>query len=711
MKQIFFVAPTGFGTGLTSVCMGLVRALDKQGLSVGFCKPIAQHRGKSTDNDPSLLFASHILGRAPEPPLTLEYAQNKMASGAVEQLLEDVVSLCQRGGAGVDILIVEGLVPLAKSPFIQRLNMQIASSLDADIILVAARNQLSEEELSQQISVTASFYRSASEDKVVGCILNKVGASRNQAAAYVALEQNPASPSASNEDLSKLEIFTSEKIHFLGQIKFDPALLAPRVVDVANSLGCTPINNNGDMQRRITEFNVCARTVPNMLHVLKAGSLIVTPGDREDIILVACLAALNGVHLAGLLLTGGYIPDKTLLGLCQVAFNTGLPVLTCNTDTYRTAQNLERLNLDVPADDFQRIEQVISVVADNILVEPILKRANRIKPSRLSPAAFRHQLVQRASSEPKRIVLPEGEEIRTIQAAIICAQKGIAEPVLLGNPEVISRLAASLSLTLPADLEIIDPEKVREEYVQPLTELRKPKSLAPARAREMLEDTVMLGTVMLACDQVDGLVSGAIHTTANTLRPALSLIKNHSSSKLVSSVFFMCLPEQVLVYGDCAVNPDPNAEQLADIAIQSGDSARTFGIEPRIAMISYSTGRSGMGADVDKVREATRIAREQRPDLIIDGPLQYDAASDPGVARQKAPDSPVAGKATVFVFPDLNTGNTTYKAVQRSANVVSIGPMLQGLRKPVNDLSRGALVEDIVYTIALTAIQAQITGV
>lgn len=714
MKQIFFVAPTGFGTGLTSVCMGLVRALDKQGLSVGFCKPIAQHRGKPTDKDPSLLFAGHILGRAPEQPLSLDYAQNKLAAGEVEQLLEDVVSLCQRGGSGVDILVVEGLVPLPKSPFIQRLNMQIASSLDSDIILVAAPNQLSAAELSQQIGVTANFYRSGSDDKVVGCILNKVGAPQDQASAYVAMpyvamEQAPAS-TPKVEDLSQLEIFTSEKVRFLGQIRFDPVLLAPRVMDIAGSLGCTPITANPDLTRRITEFNVCARTVPNMLHILKAGSLVVTPGDRDDIVLVTCLAALNGVHLAGLLLTGGYQPEQKLLDLCKVAFETGLPVLTCDTDTYRTAQNLERLNLDVPADDFQRIEQVISAVAEDILVEPILNRANRIKPSRLSPAAFRHQLVQRASSDLKRIVLPEGEEIRTIQAAIICAQKGIAKPVLLGNPDVISRIAASLSLALPPALEIIQPDEVRDTYVEPLMELRKHKALAQARAREMLEDSVMLGTVMLARDEVDGLVSGAIHTTANTIRPALSLIKTHPDSKLVSSIFFMCLPEQVLVYGDCAVNPDPNAEQLADIAIQSGDSARAFGIEPRIAMISYSTGSSGMGVDVDKVREATRIARERRPDLLIDGPLQYDAASDPGVARQKAPDSTVAGKATVFVFPDLNTGNTTYKAVQRSANVVSIGPMLQGLRKPVNDLSRGALVEDIVYTIALTAIQAQTTG-
>ena len=706
MKQVFFVAPTGFGTGLTSVCLGLVRALDKQGLSVGFCKPIAQHGGSASDQDPSLLFARQLLGRAPEPPLSLDYAQSKLAAGALEQLLEDVVSLCQRCGEGVDILVVEGLVPLAKSPFIQRLNIQIASALDSDIILVAAKNQLSDAELSQQIGVTANFYRSGSEDKVIGCILNKVGAPQDLAA-VVATEEPPSGQGLPPEDLAGLEIFTRGKVNLLGQIRFNPLFLAPRVLDIAHNLHCRSINDKADLGRRVTEVAVCARTLHNMLHTLKAGSLLVTPGDREDVVLVACLAALNGVQLAGILLTGGYVPDSRLLQLCQVALDTGLPLLLCNSDTYRTAQQLERLNQDVPADDVQRIEQVIAGVADALVMAPVLARAQRIKPSRLSPAAFRHQLVQRAGRDLKRIVLPEGEEIRTIQAAIICAQKGIARPLLLGNPDNIRRIADSLSLSLPAGVDILPPEAVRDRYVEPLMDLRRHKGLARAAARELLEDTVVLGTMMLALNEVDGLVSGAIHTTANTIRPALQLIKTRSDCQLVSSVFFMCLPEQVLVYGDCAVNPDPNAEELADIAIQSGDSARAFGIEPRIAMISYSTGSSGIGVDVDKVREATRIARERRPDLVIDGPLQYDAASDAEVARQKAPHSQVAGKATVFVFPDLNTGNTTYKAVQRSANVVSIGPMLQGLRKPVNDLSRGALVEDIVYTIALTAIQAQ----
>ncbi|MBF3103728.1 phosphate acetyltransferase, partial [Pseudomonas aeruginosa] len=292
------------------------------------------------------------------------------------------------------------------------------------------------------------------------------------------------------------------------------------------------------------------------------------------------------------------------------------------------------------------------------------------------------------------------------QAAAICQARGIARCVLLAKPDEVQAVAQAQGIVLPEGLEIIDPDLVRQRYVEPMVELRKGKGLNAPMAEQQLEDSVVLATMMLALDEVDGLVSGAIHTTASTIRPALQLIKTAPGYNLVSSVFFMLLPDQVLVYGDCAVNPDPSASDLAEIAVQSAASAQAFGIPARVAMISYSTGDSGSGVDVDKVREATRLAREQRPDLLIDGPLQYDAAAIASVGRQKAPNSPVAGQATVFIFPDLNTGNTTYKAVQRSADCVSVGPMLQGLRKPVNDLSRGALVEDIVYTIALTAIQA-----
>ncbi len=335
-------------------------------------------------------------------------------------------------------------------------------------------------------------------------------------------------------------------------------------------------------------------------------------------------------------------------------------------------------------------------------IDILLKKSG----ARMSPAQFRVNMMESARKANKRIVLPEGAEPRTVQAAAICHEKGIARCVLLAPREEVEAVAKERHINLPDTLEIIDPASLVEQYVGPMCELRKSKGLTPEQAREQLQDTVVLGTMMMAQNDVDGLVSGAVHTTANTIRPALQLIKTAPGASLVSSVFFMLLPNQVLVYGDCAVNPEPTAEQLADIAIQSADSAKAFGIEPKVAMISYSTGTSGAGPAVEKVAEATKIAQEKRPDLAIDGPLQYDAATVPSVAKSKAPDSKVAGQATVLIFPDLNTGNCTYKAVQRNANVLSVGPMLQGLRKPVNDLSRGALVDDIVYTVALTAIQS-----
>ncbi|HUH57098.1 MAG TPA: phosphate acetyltransferase, partial [Pseudomonadales bacterium] len=450
-----------------------------------------------------------------------------------------------------------------------------------------------------------------------------------------------------------------------------------------------------------------ARTLGNMINSLRPNTLVVTPGDRYDIIVAAAMAASNGVPLAGMLLTNGITPAENLIELCRGALENGAPIIQTSMDTYTTAQQLIQMDTQVAMDDSDRVQLIMETISENLNIEALMEQLGQPHASRLSPAAFRYQIVEKARSANKRIVLPEGEEPRTIQAAAICQSRGIANCVLLGNPERIQLVAQANEVELPAGLQIIDPNEVRHKYIAGMVELRKHKQLTEPMAAAQLEDNTVLGTMMLALNEVNGLVAGAIQTTANTIRPAMQLIKTAPTARLVSSVFFMGLPDQVLVYGDCAVNPDPNAEELADIAIQSAESALAMGITPRIAMLSYSTGVSGSGADVEKVRAATQRVKELRPDLIVDGPLQYDAATTLSVAKSKAPNSPVAGQATVLIFPDLNTGNTTYKAVQRSANVISIGPMLQGLAKPVNDLSRGALIEDIVYTIALTAIQAQ----
>ena len=380
-------------------------------------------------------------------------------------------------------------------------------------------------------------------------------------------------------------------------------------------------------------------------------------------------------------------------------------VLGCILDRTNIIPNAIRHETEFIACIPNKPRITINFIANQFDPNWIKKTITADYPKHLSTAMFRYNLITAARKAHKKIVLPEGEQPRIISAAIICTKRKLAHCILLGTPTTIKRLAKQKHLVLTNKIEIIDPETIAEKYVKPMVKLRKNKGLTEQEARKQLQDKTVLATMMLAQGDVDGLVAGISHTTADTIRPALQLIKTLPKTKLVSSVFFMCLPLQVLVYADCAVVPNPTAEQLAIIAIESADSAKLFGIIPKVAMISYSTHHSGAGADVKKVIQATNIVKRKRPDIIIDGPLQYDAAIDETVAKLKAPQSPVAGRATVFIFPDLNTGNALYKAVQRSTNILSIGPMLQGLKKPMNDISRGASVKDIVFTIALTAVQ------
>ncbi|WP_370979872.1 phosphate acetyltransferase [Agaribacterium sp. ZY112] len=705
MIKSFFLAPAGSNVGLTSATLGLVRALDQVGLKVGFCKPIAQHADNPDVLDPSLLFLNETQQMDIPTPILLSEAQQRMAGNEMEDLMEDVVQLCQNTAKDVDVLVVEGLVPQDNAPFIARINATLARTLDSHVILVAAQNHQSFADLNRHIDMTANYYGGTDEQKVLGCVLNKVGAPEEYASPIQVVDDVEV-PQTVESIAKNLVIFDKPTFRCIGEVPWYPSAMAPRVSDIAAHLGAESLNPKARMERRVKSVSILARTIANSLNSLKANTLVIVPGDRHDLLIAAGMAVVNGVPLAGLLLTGNLRPSDEILQLCHAAFEARLPVLLTNYNTIHTARKLDQMSINVPRDDIPRINRVMDYVAERIDASWLAERVRTNTHVRLSPAAFRHNLVERAREENCRIVLPEGEEPRTIRAATTCHRKKIARCVLLGNPDQIRHIAEMHSIELPDDIELKDPKAIREDYVDALVEARKHKGLTPPMALSILEDPIMIGTVMLKIGEVDGLVSGAVNTTANTIRPALQLIKTSPDAKIASSVFFMCLPDQVVVYGDCAVNPDPSAEELADIAIQSGDSAAAFGIEPKIAMISYSTGASGIGTDVEKVREATKIAKAKRPDLLIDGPLQYDAATVASVAKSKAPESLVAGQATVFIFPDLNTGNTTYKAVQRSAQVGSIGPMLQGLNKPVNDLSRGALVDDIVYTIALTAVQA-----
>lgn len=712
MAKSLFIAPTSLDSGLTSVCLGLLRALERVGVSVGFYKPFLQsvHQGEALHNngkDTSVEFVRVRSHLQPPDPLPLKEAQHLLNRGKSDLLMETIVGEYQKVAKDVDVVIIEGLVPDRTEAYIARLNVEVARNLGSEVILVSSPKSSLPADLDDEIDFSARLFAAPSDPDVIGVILNKVGEPEREGLSGLSLQRRIKGETSPTEYGSQCKVFSDNRFQLLAEVPWQPELLAPRVSDLARELNVRILNEGQMHKRRVESVSVVARSIRNMADTLKPGMLLVTPGDREDIVVTTAVAALNGVPLAGLMLTGGLLPDSRVIDLCRRALDTGLPVLASDTNTYETANMLANLSSAIPVDDPERIDRAMEAVATQIDTDWLQDHLKVQRQRRLSPPAFRYQLSERSRAADKRIVLPEGNEPRTVQAAIICHQRGLARCVLLGNPNEIRNVASSQGLTLPDDIEVIDPATVQDSYIAPMVELRKHKGLAPDMAHAMLEDQVVLGTMMVAQDEADGLVSGAVHTTANTVRPALQLIKTHEHARVVSSVFFMLLPEQVVVYGDCAINPDPNAEELADIAIQSAESAEAFGIEPVVAMISYSTGESGTGKDVEKVREATKIAQQRRPDLLIDGPLQYDAAAIESVAKSKAPDSKVAGKATVFVFPDLNTGNTTYKAVQRSANVVSIGPMLQGLRKPVNDLSRGALVEDIVFTIALTAVQAK----
>ncbi len=693
----FIIVPTSNRAGLTSVSLGVLRAFEQSNIKPLFFKPIEQSYVTQLEQqiDPAVHFAQELFHMPTVAPLALNEVEMLISQGKDDDMIELVVQRMSelRLQQAHDVVVIEGLAPDSDRPFLADKNLALARALQAEIILVVSALDVTAEQVAEQVSLYVHDYDD-DHVRIAGFVLNSINVPETEFAPFV-------------EEVSKRIAANRAPLTCLGAIQYAAEKSMFRMKDLARYLNARVLHGSEYLDgSRVKELVVAGRSATHMVERFKAGAVIIASGDREDVMMATALRVISGTPLAGLILTCNEVPSPNLQALIAPALKADVPVLLTEHDTFNTANILSHMPNGVPADDLCRMGNMVDYVAENLQINALIQNLDQPKDVRLSPPAFRYRMMQLARTANKRIVLPEGTEPRTVQAAIICQQKGIARCVLLAKPEEVKDVAEKLNVALPLDLEILDPDLLRQKYVEPMVKLRKHKGLTPELALRQLEDTVVLGTMMLAQNDVDGLVSGAIHTTANTIRPALQLIKTKPDASLVSSVFFMLMPDQVLVYGDCAVNPEPSASELADIAIQSANSAQAFGVEPKVAMISYSTGTSGMGAEVEKVKEATDLAKQKRPDLLIDGPLQYDAASVLSVGRQKAPDSPVAGQATVFVFPDLNTGNTTYKAVQRSANVLSVGPMLQGLNKPVNDLSRGALVDDIVYTIALTAIQA-----
>jgi phosphate acetyltransferase len=493
-----------------------------------------------------------------------------------------------------------------------------------------------------------------------------------------------------------------------------PLLDKPTVGEVMKALGGEMLHGDPQrLDREISHYKVAAMELPNFLEHLEEGSLVITPGDRADIMIGTLMAdaATSYPGVSGIILTGGIKPAPQVQRLFEGLRRSPIPILAVTADTFETATKVTQVYAGIAPENQWKIAGALGIFESHIDLDRLERRIDVMHSSRVTPLMFQHNLMGRARTKRRHIVLPEGAEERILRAVEIMRLRNVVDITLLGDLGEVAEKIAALGLPL-GGVNIIDPamSELREDFGRTYFELRKHKGISRQMAFDAMADASYFGAMMVHRGIADGMVSGAVHTTQHTIRPALEFIRTRPGCAIVSSVFFMCLPDRVLVYGDCAINPDPDAEQLAHIAVSSSDTARSFGIEPRVAMLSYSTGESGKGADVDKVKEAARIARRLRPDLKLEGPIQYDAAIDPEVAKVKLPDSEVAGHATVFIFPDLSAGNNAYKAVQRAANAVAIGPVLQGLNKPVNDLSRGCTVSDIVNTIAITAIQAQMEG-
>ena len=494
-------------------------------------------------------------------------------------------------------------------------------------------------------------------------------------------------------------------------VPIELSLEKPSMGNIAQALHAKMFSSDQKaLGREIYQYKVAAMLVPDFLDYVEAGDLIITPGDRSDVILASLMAyhSTNYPQISGLLLTGNQKPSPQIQTLIDGLGDIPFAVLGVESDTFTTAMRVNQIPARLHSADDRKIAKALGLVESNVDMNELRQRLRSHVTHKMTPLMFEYDLLQRAKAKKQHIVLPEGTEERILRAAEILLLRDVVKISLLGNEAEIRQKIQSLALKL-TDVEIIDPmtSELRPLFAQAYFEARKHKNIVYATAFDLMADVSYFGTLMIHLGFADGMVSGAVHSTQHTIRPAFEIIKTKPGASIVSSVFFMCLEDQVLVYGDCAVNPNPTAEELANIAISSADTAKSFNIEPRVAMLSYSTGDSGKGEAVDKVREAVKIAKRLRPDLKLEGPMQYDAAVDFGVAQTKLPGSEVAGHATVFIFPDLNTGNNTYKAVQRSSGAIAVGPVLQGLNKPVNDLSRGCTVPDIVNTVIITAIQAQ----
>lgn len=689
-RSVYVVSPEG-QTGKSAVALGLLDALAREVGRVGVFRPLtaadgADQSGEPTDLILDLLVSQPAVDQTYAEALGVSYAE---ARNDPDEAMSTIVERFGELSEKFDVIVILGSDYTDISTGTElSFNSKIAANLGASAVLVVHGRQ-------------------RTPDEVVQTATSAIAELRSQHVHTVAVIANRADPDELDAVQAALQQIPDVVVAAIAE---NAVLSAPTVRTLGDAVDARLIQGADSwLDRESLGLVVAAMGLPHVLERLTPDVTVIAPSDRTDLLPGLLLAHQSGTFppLAGIVLTGGYSMPDSISRLAN-GVDHDLPVLLTELDTFATAERLSRVHGPMTKKSALKSETARRLFAERVDQDQLLKAVHVSASPVRTPLMFEYQLMERARADRKSIVLPEGDDDRILQAAAILLRRGVADLTLLGEENKIRSRASTLGLDLDQakTLSPLDPE-LNERFAAEYARLRQHKGVTLERAREVVADVSYFGTMMVHLGMADGMVSGATHTTAHTIRPSLEFIKTKPGVAIVSSVFLMCLADRVLVYGDCAVNPDPSAEQLADIAISSAQTARDFGVEPRIAMLSYSTGQSGSGADVDKVRTATGLVAERAPELPLEGPIQYDAAIDPQVARTKLPDSAVAGRATVFVFPDLNTGNNTYKAVQRSANAVAIGPVLQGLRKPVNDLSRGALVHDIVNTVAITAVQAQ----
>jgi phosphate acetyltransferase len=676
------------GDGRQVVELGVMELLTRQVDRVGVFRPLV-HDGP--DRLFELLRARYRLAQDPATVYGMDYheASALQAEQGADELVSTLVERFHVVARAYDVVLVLG-TDYADTQFPDELalNARLANEFGASVIpVVGGRKQTVESVLAE----TRNAYRAY---QGLGCDV-------------LAMVTNRVARDDREEIAARLAARVPVPCYVLPD---EPALSAPTVSQISHALGARVLlGDDSGLARDALDFVFGGAMLPNFLEALTPGCLVVTPGDRADLVIGSLAAHSAGTPpIAGVLLTLDEVPTQEILTLAA-RLAPGTPVVSVPGNSFLTAEQLFSLEGKLNAATPRKAEAALGVFERHVDTGDLLRRVSAPSTDRVTPMMFEHKLLEQARADKRRVVLPEGTEERVLHAAEVLLRRGVCDLTLLGPVDQIRKKAADLGIDL-GDCRLVDPatSELRDAFAEKYAALRAHRGVTVELAYDVVSDVNYFGTLMVQEGLADGMVSGSVHSTAATIRPAFEIIKTKPDADIVSSVFFMCLADKVLAYGDCAVNPDPDAEQLADIAVQAAATAAQFGVEPRIAMLSYSTGTSGSGADVDKVREATELVRARRPDLRIEGPIQYDAAVEPSVAATKLPGSEVAGQASVLIFPDLNTGNNTYKAVQRSAGAIAVGPVLQGLRKPVNDLSRGALVQDIVNTVAITAIQAQI---